>query len=101
VRTRNFLVDHSVKRLGYGLEDRGIGVRFPESKQFFSSLQSLETTQWLQGVLSLRWGKREEGEAEQSFPSSAEVKNAWRYTSIPTHSFMTWCLIDKKRDNFA
>jgi hypothetical protein len=45
-------------------------------------------------------------------PSSAEVKNAWSYTSTPpylfmawyllstVYIFMTWCLI-KRRDNFT
>jgi len=38
------------------------------------------------------------GEADQSLPSSAKVKNAWSYTSIPQY-FMVWCLV-KHRDNF-
>jgi hypothetical protein len=36
----------------------------------------------------------------ESPPSSAEVKNAWSYTSIPQHVFMEWCLV-KHRGNFT
>jgi hypothetical protein len=32
--------------------------------------------------------------------SSAEVKNAWSYTSTPTFTIMAWCLMDQ-RDGFA
>jgi len=32
-------------------------------------------------------------------PSSAEVKNAWSYTSIHSYVFMAWCSI-KTRDKF-
>jgi hypothetical protein len=44
--------------------------------------------------------KRPEREADHSPPSSAEVKNAWSYTSIPQYVFMAWCLV-KHRDNFT
>jgi hypothetical protein len=33
-------------------------------------------------------------------PSSAEIKNAWSYTSTSPHVFMVWCLI-KQKDNFT
>jgi hypothetical protein len=39
-------------------------------------------------------------EADHSPPSSAEVKNAWSYTSTPQYAFMAWCLV-KNRDNFT
>jgi hypothetical protein len=39
-------------------------------------------------------------EAGHSPPSSAEVKNAWSYTSTPQYVFMAWCLV-KHRDNFT
>jgi hypothetical protein len=51
------------------------------------------------GALSLgiKWPGRE---ADHSPPSSAEVKNAWSYTSTPSqYVFMAWCLF-KHRDNF-
>jgi hypothetical protein len=37
-------------------------------------------------------------EADNSPPSSAEVKNAWSYTSTLQYVFMAWCLV-KHRDN--
>jgi hypothetical protein len=39
-------------------------------------------------------------EADHSPPSSAEVKNAWIYTSTPQYAFTAWCLV-KHRDNFT
>jgi hypothetical protein len=44
--------------------------------------------------------KRPGREADHSPPSSAEVKNAWSYTSIPQYVFMAWCSV-KHRDNFT
>jgi hypothetical protein len=55
--------------------------------------------QWVPGTLSPRV-KRPGREADHSPPSSAEVMNAWRYTSTPKYVFMAWCLV-KHRDNFA
>jgi hypothetical protein len=37
--------------------------------------------------------KRPGREADHSPPSSADVKNAWNYTSTPPYAFMVWCLI--------
>jgi hypothetical protein len=33
---------------------------------------------------------------DHSHPTSAEVKNAWRYTSILQHVFMAWCLVEHR-----
>jgi hypothetical protein len=50
--------------------------------------------QWVPGALSL--GEKRLGcEADHSPPSSAEVKNAWSYTSTQ-YAFMVWCLVKKK-----
>jgi hypothetical protein len=54
--------------------------------------------QWIPGTLSLGV-KRLGHEADHSLPSSAEVKNARRYTSTPPYVFVAWCLV-KHRDNF-
>jgi hypothetical protein len=44
------------------------------------------------------WGvKRRKHEADHSPPSSAEVKNAWKYTSTPQYAFMAWCSVKKSR----
>jgi hypothetical protein len=32
-------------------------------------------------------------EADYSPPPSADVKNAWRYASIPQYAFMAWCSV--------
>jgi hypothetical protein len=76
--------------LGYGLDYRGSRVRFPAGLGIFlfttTSRTSLGPTQppihLVQGALSLGI-KRPGREADHSPPSSAEVKNAWSYTSTP------------------
>jgi len=38
---------------------------------------------------ALPWGVKRPGrEADHSFPSSAEARNAWNYTSTPQYVFM-------------
>jgi hypothetical protein len=44
--------------------------------------------------------KRPEHEADHSPSSSAEVKNAWSYTSTPRYVFIAWWLV-KHRDYFT
>jgi hypothetical protein len=73
--------------LCYGLDGRGFESR--QGLEFFFTTASgpaLESTQppirWVQGALSL--GVKLPGhEADHSPSSSAEVKNAWSYTSTP------------------
>jgi len=55
--------------------------------------------QWVTGTLSLGV-KRPGREGDHSPPSSAEIKNAWSYTSTPPYVFMVWYLV-KHRDNFT
>jgi hypothetical protein len=45
----------------------------------------------------LKWPERE---ADHSPPSSADIKNAWSYTSTPPHVFTAWCVM-KHRGNFT
>jgi hypothetical protein len=52
--------------------------------------------QWVPGTLSLGL-KRPGREANNSILSSAEVKNAWGYTSIPQYALMAWCSVKKQR----
>jgi hypothetical protein len=52
--------------------------------------------QWVLGVLST-WVKQLGCEADHSPPPSAQVKNAWSYTSTPQYVLMVWCSIYKKR----
>jgi hypothetical protein len=37
--------------------------------------------------------KQPEREADYSSPSSAEVKNEWRYTSTPPYALVAWCSV--------
>jgi len=66
--------------------------------KFFSSTSCLMTTQpsiqWVPGALSLgvKWPGRE---ADHTPQSSAEVKNAWSYTSTPQYVFMAWYPVTK------
>jgi hypothetical protein len=91
----------------YGLNDRMIGVWIPAGLGIFlfdaGSRPTLRPTQppiqWVPMALFLVV-KRPGREADTSPPSSAEVKNAWSYTSTPLYVFVTWCLV-KHRGNFT
>jgi hypothetical protein len=83
---------------GYGLDDRGVGVRVPVESRIFSSSRRPDRL----GVHpsypvgtggSFPGVKRPGREADHSPPASAEVKEMWIYTSIPPYAFMTYCLI--------
>jgi hypothetical protein len=90
---------------GYGLDDRGfeswqgLGIFLFTITSRTALRPSQPPIQWVPGDLSLRV-KWPEGKTDHSPPSSAEVKNAWRYTSTPQYVFMSWCLV-KHRDNFT
>jgi hypothetical protein len=51
--------------------------------------------QWVPEALSLGL-TRLAHEADHSPTCSAEVKNAWSYTSLPQHASMAWCSAKKK-----
>jgi hypothetical protein len=70
--------------LDYRLDDRGFESREGLGIFLFSTQPPI---QWVPGALSLGT-KRPGCEADHSPPSSAEVKNAWSYTSIPQYTFM-------------
>jgi len=70
--------------LGYGLDDRGFGVLFPEGLGNFLVTTASRTAlgpsqppiEWVPGLFP--WGVKRQGrEADHSPASSAEVKNAW------------------------
>jgi hypothetical protein len=74
----------------YSLADRGSGVRFPAGAVNFSLLHRVQTgsgaypSSYPMGTrVSFSGVKRPEREIDHSPPSSAEVKNAWSYTSTP------------------
>jgi hypothetical protein len=80
---------------GYGLDDRGVGVRVPVESRILSSPRRPDRLwsstqppiQWLPGVPS-PGVKRQGSEVDNSPPASAEVKKIWIYTSTPTYAFM-------------
>jgi hypothetical protein len=51
--------------------------------------------QWVPGALT-PGEERLGSEADHSPPSSAEVKNAWYYTSTPQYVLKSWCLIKQE-----
>jgi hypothetical protein len=78
--------------LGCGLDD---GVEFRQGLGIFLCTTAfrpvLGRTQhpeaYLLGI------KRPEREADHSSQSSAQVKDAWNYTSTPRYAFMAWCSV--------
>jgi hypothetical protein len=75
---------------GYGLDDRGVGVRVPVWSRIFSSPRRPDRLWGLPSLLSTgyREVKRPKREADHSPPTSAEVKKTWIYTSTPPYVFM-------------
>jgi hypothetical protein len=74
---------------GYGLDDRGVGVRVPVGSRIFHSATSRPALgptqppiQWVPVV------KRPGRIAGHSHPTSAKVKKTWIYTSTPPYVFM-------------
>jgi hypothetical protein len=51
--------------------------------------------EWIPGILPPAV-KRPGLEADNSPPSSVEIKNTWSYTSTPPYVFMAWCLIQHR-----
>jgi hypothetical protein len=80
--------------IGYGLDDRGAGVRVPKGQEF-CLLHVVQTgsggtqtpIQWEQEALS-PGVKRPGPEADHSPATSDEVKKTWVYTSSPPYAFM-------------
>jgi hypothetical protein len=84
---------------GNGLDDQADRVRVLVETIMFSSPNRPDR---LWGPPSLLnngyWGRsslvKQRGRgADHSYPTSAEVKKMWMYTSTPAYVFMAWCLI--------
>jgi hypothetical protein len=80
---------------GYGPDDRGVGVRVPVGSRIFSSPRrpgqfwcSLSLLSNGYRGLFPRGVKRQGRKTNHSPPASAEVKQMWICTSIPTYAFM-------------
>jgi hypothetical protein len=84
--------------LGYVLDDRGfeswlgLGIFLYTTASRPALGPTQPPIQWIPGALSLGV-KRPGREADHSSQSSAEVKNAWRYTSTPQYAIMAWCSV--------
>jgi hypothetical protein len=78
---------------GYGLNDRGIGLRVPVGSIIFSTSYrpalglTQPPNQWIPVAVSPEV-KRLGREADHSLPASAEERKIWIYISTPPHAFM-------------
>jgi hypothetical protein len=77
---------------GYGLDDRGAGLRVPVGSRILSSPHRPDRlwgspTQGVPGTISPEV-KLPGREADHSLPASAEVKQMWTYTSTPPYTIM-------------
>jgi hypothetical protein len=73
---------------GYGLDNRGFGVRVPVGLRIFTSPYLPQPPiQWVPEALS-SGVKRQEREADHLRPASTEVKKTWIYTSTLSYAFM-------------
>jgi hypothetical protein len=79
----------------YRLDDRGSRVQFPAGAGNFSlhlrvqNVSGAHPASYPMGTAGFSLG------VDHSPPSSAEVKNAWSYISIPQYAFMAWCSVKK------
>jgi hypothetical protein len=74
----------SVQTLRYGIDNREIWARFLAEARDFSLLHRVQIDSYTVGTRGcLHIAKRQCSEADNSPLCSAEIKNAWRYTSIP------------------
>jgi hypothetical protein len=79
--------------LGCRLDVRGFESRQELGIHLFTTVSKMAVgptqppIQWVPGALSLGV-KRPGREADRSRPSSAEINNAWRYTSAPQYAFL-------------
>jgi hypothetical protein len=86
---------YSLMATGYGLDDRGVGVRVSVEVIFFTTKcrpdricwSTQPPIQWVSGAVSPAV-KRPGREANHSPLASAEVKKTWIYTSTPLYVFM-------------
>jgi hypothetical protein len=79
---------------GYALDDQGVGVWLQVGSRIFSHVveTALGTTQppiqWVGGGAFSAGVKGPGRKADQSPPTSAEVKKIWIYTSTPPYALM-------------
>jgi hypothetical protein len=78
IRSRDIIVDIAI---GYGIGDRGVGVRVPVGSRIFSSPCRPDSLWGPPNLLSGSWSWTPP-------PASAEVKKMLIYTSTPPYAFM-------------
>jgi hypothetical protein len=71
---------------GYGLEDRGVGVRVPVGPRIFSSPRRLDRFWGLPSLLSNGYPGVKLPGCDHPSPTSVEVKKIWIYTSTLPHA---------------
>jgi hypothetical protein len=84
-------------------------VREPVEDRNFSPHHHVQTGSGSHTISFIHWvpgsslGEEQQGlEADHSPQTSAEVKNAWSYTSTPQYAFMAWCSLKKQhKDRFT
>jgi hypothetical protein len=73
---------------GYGLGDRGVGVRVPVGSRIFSP-PSIPDRLWGPPTHPTSAGVKQPGrETDHTPPTSAEVKKMWLYTTTRPYTFM-------------
>ena len=76
------------------MNDREIVILFPDGARSFKVLRNIQTGFGVHPAgTSSQEVKRSGREADHSYLSIADVKNAWNYASPPANAFMTLCLI--------
>jgi hypothetical protein len=90
-----FIRDSSVGiATGYGLDDRGGGIRVPVGTRILSFPRRPQRHSGPPNLLTNGYqvlfpgGKRSGREADHSPPTSAEVKKIWIYTSTPPYALL-------------
>jgi hypothetical protein len=79
---------------GYGLDERGVGVRVSVESEMFTSPHSPDRlwahpVSYPMGTGALSSGVKRQGrEADDSAPTSDEAKKTWIYTSTPPYIFL-------------
>jgi hypothetical protein len=96
--TKAVVVALSVSWLGYGLDDwcliPGRGGKGTLFRHRFQTCPGAHLASYPVGTGgSVIEYKAPGAEADHSLPASAEIKNAWRYTSTRLYVFMAWCLV--------
>lgn len=83
-------ITHSLQQLGYGLDNREVGIRFPVGERNFVLLHNVQVGSGVPRPLS----------PEIKRQGHANLKNGGTLISTPPPVFMAWCLI-KSTDSFT